>query len=130
MVIISSGHSGLSSVFPANERGARHRLAVVVASVVIMCHGGRKLTAFVAALKSGDEAEALRLLADEGSLAGLKGTLRNNTDAHARALGLDETSTRAIPPPFLSCARTSRDHSLARSAPPRRMARRPSITLQ
>ena len=38
-----------------------------------MCHGGQKLPAFVAALESGDEAEALRLLADDGSLVGLKG---------------------------------------------------------
>ena len=33
-----------------------------------------KLPAFVAALKSGDKAEALRLLADEGSLVDLKDT--------------------------------------------------------
>jgi len=97
----------------------------------IICHGAQKLPVFVAALKSGDEAEALRLLADDGSLVGLKDTVRNNTHAHAHAqvLGLDETSTSAVCPP-LSCARASRDHSWARSTPPRRMARRPSITLQ
>jgi len=33
-----------------------------------------KVPAFVAALKSWDEAKALRLLADEGSLVGLKDT--------------------------------------------------------
>ena len=45
----------------------------------------QKERTFVAALTSGDEAEALRLLADEGPLVGLKGEVRNNT--HADALG-------------------------------------------
>ena len=80
-------------------------VVVVVASVVIICHGAQKPPAFVAALKSGDEAEALRLLADDGSLVGLKDTVRNNThaNAHAQVLGLDETSTSAVCTP-LSCA--------------------------
>ena len=87
---------------PTAERAnKRSFVVVVVASVVIICQGTQKLPAFVAALKSGDEAEALRLLADDGSLVGLKGTVRNNTHAHAHAhaLGLDETSTSAVCPP-------------------------------
>ena len=59
--------------------GIKRFFVVVVAYVVIICHGAQKLPAFVASLKSGDEAEALRLLADEGSLVGLKDTVRNNT---------------------------------------------------
>ena len=85
----------LQSTPTAVRANKRTFVVVVVASVVIMCHGAQKLPAFVAALKSGDEVEALRLLADEGSLVGLKETVRNNTHAHNHA-GLDETSTRAI----------------------------------
>jgi len=49
-----------------------------------MCRYAQILPAFVAALKSGDEAEALRLLADEGSLVGLKET-EGETALHCTA---------------------------------------------